>query len=144
MKSKPDKLIELKERTGNSDDIALNIEVCKRAFLEALGDEALAEMQLKNPKIKIYEQKLGWLKKKWRECWTPNKKLTEKLIKLWNSNREKGVDIYQHWLTVGESLARCNLNQLDEKKDRKRAPSGDLPWHGERHRAGETVVGKEG
>ncbi len=59
---------------------------------------------------------MGWLKEKWQECWTPNKNLTEKLIKLWNSNREKGVDIYQHWVTMGKSLARCNLDQLDGKK----------------------------
>ncbi len=115
VKNKPDKLIELEGQTSISDDIALNIEVCKGAFLDALGDEALAEIQRKNPKTKIYDQKLGWLKEKWQECWKPNKNLTEKLIKLWNNSRDKGVDIYQHWLTVGESLAKCNLDQLESK-----------------------------
>ena len=96
VKNKPDKLIELEGNSSNSDEIALNIEICKGAFLEALGDEAIAEIQLKNPKAKIYEQKLGWLKEKWQDCWKPNKKLTEKLIKVWNGHRERGTDIYQH------------------------------------------------
>ncbi len=38
------------------------------------------------------------------------------MIKVRNGSREKGVDIYQHWLTVGESLARCNLVQLEGKQ----------------------------
>ena len=58
---------------------------------------------------------MGSLKTKWQESWTP-KNLTGKLIKLWNSIREKGVDIYQHWLTVGENFARCNLDQLNSQK----------------------------
>ncbi len=59
VKNKPDKLIELEKSSNNSEDMALNIEICKGAFLEALGDEAIAEIQLKNPKDKIYDQKLG-------------------------------------------------------------------------------------
>ncbi len=44
------------------------------------------------------------------ECWAPNKNLTEKLIKVWNGGRERGRDIYPHWLAVGEGLTRCNLD----------------------------------
>ncbi len=110
VKNKPDKLIELEGSSNNSEEIALNIEICKSAFLEALGDDAIAEIQLKNPKAEIYEQKLGWLKEKWQDCWKCNKNLTEKLIKVWNGHRVKGVDIYQHWVTVGESLARTTSN----------------------------------
>ncbi len=77
VKNKPDKLIQLEENSSNSEEIALNIEICKRAFLEALGDEAIAEIQLKNPKAKYYELKLGWLKEKWQDCWKPNQNLTE-------------------------------------------------------------------
>ena len=58
---KSDKLIELEEKTDNSDDIALSIEVCQGVFLDALGEETSAEIQLKKPKVKNYEQKLGWL-----------------------------------------------------------------------------------
>ncbi len=119
VKNKPDKLITLEGNSSNSDEIALNIEICKGAFLEALGDEAIAEIQLKNPKTKIYEQKMGWLKDKWEDCWKPNKNVTEKLIKVWNGHREKNVDIYQHWLTVGENLARSNLDQLEGKQIEK-------------------------
>ena len=75
VKNKPDKLIELERSSSNSDEVALNVEICKGAFLEALGDEAIAGIQLKNPKAKIYEQKLGWLKEKWQDCWKPNKNL---------------------------------------------------------------------
>ncbi len=112
-------MIELEGRSSNSDEVALNIEICEGAFLEALGGEAIAEIQLKNPKAKIYEQKLGWLKEKWQHCWRPNKNLTEKLIKVWNGHRERGTDNYQHWLSVGEHLARCNLGQLDGKQVEK-------------------------
>ena len=45
--------------------------------------------------------------------------MTEKLTKIFNGKREKGVDIYQKWLTVGDSLARCNLDQLDGKQVEK-------------------------
>ncbi len=71
---------------------------------------------MQNPKAKIYEQRLKWLKEKWEACYKPNKDLTEKLIKLWNTNREKNADLYQHWLSVGDSLARCNLDELDGKQ----------------------------
>ncbi len=37
-------------------------------------------------------------------------------MKLWNNNSEKCVDIYQHWLAIGEDLARCNLDQIDVKQ----------------------------
>ena len=63
VKNKPDKLITLEGNSSNSDEIALKIEICKGAFLEALGDEAIAQIQLKSPKTKIYEQKFGWLKR---------------------------------------------------------------------------------
>ncbi len=56
VKNKPDKLIELEKKTDNSEEIALNIEICKGAFLEALRDDAIVEIQLKNPKTKIYER----------------------------------------------------------------------------------------
>ncbi len=74
--NKPDNLVERERRNDNSEEIALNIEICKGVFLEALGVEAIAESQLKNPRAKIYEQKLGWLKEKWQDCWKPNKNLT--------------------------------------------------------------------
>ncbi len=54
-KKKSDKLIEVEGTTGISDDDALNVEICKGALLDALGNEALAEIQLQNPKAKIYE-----------------------------------------------------------------------------------------
>ena len=44
VKNKPDKLIELEGKDNNSEEIALNIEICKGAFLEASGDEAIAEI----------------------------------------------------------------------------------------------------
>ncbi len=42
--------------------------------------------------------------------------MTEKLIKLWNKDRDKQRDIYQHWLSVAEGLARCNMDQLESKQ----------------------------
>ena len=53
MKKKPDKLIEVEGTTGISDEDAFNLEICIGAFLDALGDEALAEVQLQNPRAKI-------------------------------------------------------------------------------------------
>ena len=38
------------------------------------------------------------------------------MIKLWNQDREKQIDIYQHWLTVAQELARCNMDQLESKQ----------------------------
>ena len=110
VKKKPDKLTEVEGTTGISDEDALNVEICTGAFLDALGDEALAEIQLQSPKAKIYDQKLKWLKEKWEACYKPNKNLTEKLLKLWSTNRDKNVDLFQHWLSLLASLARCNLD----------------------------------
>ncbi len=59
------------------------------------------------------------MEEKWQDYRKPNENLTEKLIKYCNGNREGVVDIYQHWLTVGESLARCNLEQLHGKQVEK-------------------------
>ena len=43
VKKKPDKIIEVEDTTGIPDEDPLNVEICKGAFLDPLGDEALAE-----------------------------------------------------------------------------------------------------
>ncbi len=50
----------------------LTRDICEGAFLEALGDHAIAEIQLKNPKDRIYEKDLSWIKEKWEDCFQPN------------------------------------------------------------------------
>ena len=59
-----------------------------------------------------------WLKEKWEACYKPNKNLTETptKLKLWNTNRDRNVDLFQHWLSVADGLARYNLDELEGKQ----------------------------
>ena len=56
-KAKPDKLIEARHNQDITDEKALKVEICKGVLLEALGDVASAEFQLKKPKTKIYRNR---------------------------------------------------------------------------------------
>ncbi len=114
-KMMPDKIIE-KERASVTEEQTLNRDICKRAFLEAIGDHAIAEIQLKYPKEEIYQQNLGWLKEKWEECYQPDRNVTEKLIEAWNGHRDKKTDILQHWLKVAERVAKCQIDKMEAKK----------------------------
>ncbi len=92
------------------------MKICKGAFLEAIGDDAIAEIQLKNSDDEVYLKDLGCTKEQWEENWKPNKNITEKLINLWNCCRDKRSNVLQHWYRVGESLARCSFDQMEAKK----------------------------
>ncbi len=50
-----------------TDEETLALEILKGTFLEALGDDALYEIQQRNPKDKLYEQSVPWIKTKWEE-----------------------------------------------------------------------------
>ncbi len=99
-----------------SDEEKLNVKIYKGAFLEAIGDDAIAEIQLKYPKDSVYLKDLGWIETQWGDNWKPNKNITEKLINLWNCYSDKRSNVPQHWYKVGESLARCNFDQMEAKK----------------------------
>ncbi len=92
-----DKIIE-KETTSMTEEQKLIRDICKGAFLEGLGDHAIAEIQLKYPKEQIYQKDLGWLKSKWEECYQPERNITEKLIEAWNGYPNKKTDTEQHCL----------------------------------------------
>ena len=97
----PDKLIEKEKARTLNEEEKLNVKICKQAFLEAIGDDAIAEIQLRNPKDKVYLKDMGWIKEKWEENWKPDKNITEKLINLWNCYRDKRSNVLQHWYKVG-------------------------------------------
>ena len=67
IKMEPDKLIEKEKARTLNEEEKLNVKICKGAFLEAIGDDAIAEIQLRNPKDKVYLKDLGWIKGKWEE-----------------------------------------------------------------------------
>ncbi len=97
IKMEPDKLIEKEKARTLNEEEKLNVKICKGAFLDAIGDDAIAEIQLRNPKDKVYLKDLGWIKEKWEENWKPDKNITEKLINLWNCYRDKQSNVLQHW-----------------------------------------------
>ena len=81
IKAKPDTLIEQKRAaavagatTTLSDEDKVNLEVLKGSFLEALGEDAVYEIQQQNPKDKIYQQYIAWIKSKWEDCYKATKK----------------------------------------------------------------------
>ena len=88
----PDKIIE-KETTSMTEEQKFTRVICKGAFLEALGDHAIAEIQLNYPIEEIYQKDLGWLKSEWEECYQQKRNITEKLIEDWNEHRDKRTDI---------------------------------------------------
>ena len=55
-------------------------DICKGAFLKALGDRGLGGIHLKFLEEGSYKKKMGWLKTRWKECYRPNRNITEKLI----------------------------------------------------------------
>ncbi len=122
IKTKPDTLIEKKQAatvpnatTTLSDDDKLHLVVLKGSFLEAIGEDAVYEIQQQNPKDKIYQQDIAWIKSKWEACYQTNKNTAESLVKLWNGIRRKDKPIFQHWIEVGEKVAHCKLDQMNAK-----------------------------
>ncbi len=98
--------------TAFTDEGKLHLEVLKGSFLEALGDDAVYEIQQKNPKGKIYTKDIAWIKQKWEDCYKHTKNVAESLVKLWNGVRPKEKPILQHWIEVGEKVAHCKLDQM--------------------------------
>ena len=75
IKTKPDTLLDKQKKAAASstptqltDDENLYLRVLKGSFLEALRDEAIYEIQQRNPKEKVYQQSVDWIKAKWEEC----------------------------------------------------------------------------
>ena len=121
VKAKPDTLIakmaaasapNASADTAFTDEGKLHLEVLKGSFLEALGDDAVYEIQQKNPKGKIYTKDIAWIKQKWEDCYKHTKNVAESLVKLWNGVRPKEKPILQHWIEVGEKVAHCKLDQM--------------------------------
>ncbi len=98
--------------TALTDEEQLHLEVLKGSFLEALGEDAVYEIQQKNPKDKIYTNDIAWIKQKWEDCYKHTKNVAESLVKLWNGVRPKDKPILQHWIEVGEKVAHCKLDQM--------------------------------
>ena len=68
------------DATEMTEDNKLNIHICKATFMMAIGDQTVKELQARNPKVKIFEQDLSWLKQKWDEAWTTSDLLNQKLV----------------------------------------------------------------
>ncbi len=119
IKSKPDDLMTKSDQAAATDatvtlttDEQLYMEVLKGAFLEALGEDAISEIQQRNPKEKVYLQSVGWIKIKWEECYRSSRNVTENLVKMWNGTRPKDTTILQHWMEIGEKVAQCKLDSM--------------------------------
>ncbi len=136
-------MIELEEKTDNSDDIVLNIEVCQGACLDALGDEALAEIQQKNPKAKIYEQKLGWLKEEWQACWKPNKNFAEKISKNMEKLNREGSWHIPRLADCERKLGQMQIGSTRSQLSERRTPCRDISRHGEIHRVNQASVKRD-
>ncbi len=122
IKSKPDDVMTKHNRAAApdatvtlTDEETLNMEVLKGAFLEALGDDAIFEIQQRNPKEKVYLQTVDWIKTKWEECYRSSRNVTENLVKTWNGTRPKETTVLQHWMEVGERVAQCKLDSMTAK-----------------------------
>ncbi len=72
-----------------SDDEKMYLEVLKGAFLEALGEEAIFEIQQRNSNDKVYLQTVEWIKSKWEDWYKSSWNVTENLVKMWNGTRTK-------------------------------------------------------
>ncbi len=122
IKAKPDTLIEKKRAAAVAgatkrltDEYKLNLEVLKGSFLEALGEDAVYEIQQQNRKDKLYQQDIAWIKTKLEACYKATKNTAESLVKLWNGTRPKDKTTLQHWIEVGEKVAHCKLAQMKAK-----------------------------
>ncbi len=118
IKTKPDKLLDKQKKVAASSstatqltaDLNLYLEVLKSSFLEALGDEAIYEIQQRNPKQKVYQQSVDWIEVKWEECSQSSRNVTENLVELWNETRPKDLSIL---LQVGARVAQCKLDSMN-------------------------------
>ncbi len=98
--------------TTLTDEDKLTLEVLKGGFLDALGEDAVYEIQQQNPKDKIYAQDLARIKSNWEACYQTTRNVAESLVKLWNGVRHKDTPILQHWIDIGEKVAYCKLDQM--------------------------------
>ncbi len=95
-----------------TDEEQMYIEVLKGTFLEALGEEAIFEIQQRNPKDKVYLQTVEWIKTKWEDCSKSSRNVPENLVKMWNGARTKDTPVLQHWMDIGEKVAQCKLDSM--------------------------------
>ena len=80
IKMEPDKLIENEKAQPLNDQEKRNTKICQTVFLDSLGDYAVAEIQLRNPKDIVYIKDLWWIKQKWEENWKPNRKHGRRIV----------------------------------------------------------------
>ena len=83
-----------------TDYTKMYLEVLKGAFLEALGEEAIFEIQQRNPKDKVYLQTVEWIKSKWEDCYKSSRNFTENLVKMWNGTLTKDTSVLQHYMDI--------------------------------------------
>ncbi len=98
-----------------TDAKTMYIEELKGAFLEALDEEAIFEIQQWNLKDKVYLQTVDWIKSKRKDCYKSSRNVTGSLVKMWNGTRTKDTSVLQHWMDLGEKVAQCKLDSMAAK-----------------------------
>ncbi len=106
IKTKPDDLLK-KQSQATATDATFSVsddeKVYPEILKEALGEETVFEIQQRNPKHKVYQQEIKWIKERWEECFKTNKNVTENLVRLWNGTKSKYTTVLQHWLAQWNS-----------------------------------------
>ena len=100
--------------TSLSEEEILNLQICKASFMISIGDQAVKEIQARNPKEDVFDKDLGWIKKKWQETWKSSEYQNQHFVKVMQAKREKSETLYQFWTRLSGLAVKCGIESLSK------------------------------
>ena len=95
-----------------SEEETLNLQICKASFMMSIGDQAVKEIQARNPKDDVFDKDLGWIKEKFQEAWKSCENQNQNFVKVMQAKREKSETLYQFWTRLSGLAVKCGIESL--------------------------------
>ena len=103
-----DELLAKTEELDNTEK--LHMKIAKATFITLIGKKTVEILQNRNPKDKVLEKDLKWIKANWEEIWNETANQNHMLVKLLKVKRERRESVLDFWNKLTKMTAECKLD----------------------------------
>ncbi len=112
------KNIQIEDLLSNTEELSeaekLHMKSAKATFLTVVGEKTLEI--LKNPKEKVLEKDLKWIKTQWEQIWNESANQNHHLVKILKAKREKSELVFKLWNKLTKLATDCKLDTKAQPK----------------------------